>query len=101
MQSFILQIPVGQTLERKIFMKRFWIFSVVKGGLGKQATRLKIDLHHLCYGKLGQIFHLLLVFVASKPPLFQIVHVSDILNNELFNKELDKKPLFCRPKPRI
>lgn len=32
---------------------------------------------------------------------FKLLYSLDILNNELFNKELDKKPLFCRPKPRI
>ena len=36
-----------------------------------------------------------------EPMNFKFLYSSDILNNELFNKELDKKPLFCRPKPRI
>jgi hypothetical protein len=36
-----------------------------------------------------------------KPMNYKLLYSSDILNNELFNKELDKKQLFCRPKPRI
>lgn len=49
----------------------------------------------------GTNFNVFCSQLLLEPMNFKLLYSLDILNNELFNKELDKKPLFCRPKPRI